>query len=234
MILTKQLLIATALAAVIGAGRAEAYIITDSTANQGGNPFDANSSGSYPSGTGFNFVGAITATFDYSGPLTFNNSMGQNGTDSGDLNSNFYDSSFISNYTSAGGVLGPAADADFTNLMTFLASSGSASGYQYGSYITIDLGVLASGTVLTITHDDGASVYQGMTSIGTTTEGPTTAVTDTVILSSGGDTTLYYARENGTPSILEVGIPEPAGMALIGTGLLALGIARRRQTTRRS
>jgi hypothetical protein len=140
----------------------------------------------------------------------------------------------MSGYTSAGGVLTSPANGDFTNQTTFLGSSGSASGYQYGSYITIDLGVLASGTVLTITHDDGASVYQGATRIGTTTDGPTTAITETVILSSTGDTTLYYGRENGTPSVLDVSVPEPAGMAVIGAGLLALGLVRRLQITRRS
>jgi hypothetical protein len=137
------------------------------------------------------------------------------------------------NYSGSGSLGGPA-NADFTTLPLFLGSSGSASNYQYGSYIKIDLGTLAAGTVLTIKHDDGASVYQGATMIGTTTDGPTTAITETVTLLSTGDTTLYYGRENGTPSILEVGISEPTGMAVIGAGLLALGLARRLQTTRRS
>jgi hypothetical protein len=228
MILTKQLAIATALAAMICAVRAEAYSITDSTANQNGVQFLADSTG-----TNFNHVGAITATFNYSGPLTFSNTTPQNSDSTGDLNSAFFDQSFISGYMGSGTLSGPA-NANFSTLMTFLASSGSASGYQYGSYITIDLGILASGTVLTITHDDGASVYQGGNMIGTTTDGPTTAITETVILSSTADTMLYYGRENGTPSVLDVSVPEPTGMAVIGAGLLALGLVRRLQTTRRS
>jgi hypothetical protein len=229
VILTKQLLIATALAAVIGAGRAEAYSITDRTANQNGVAFQAN-----PLGTGFNFGGAITASFSYSGPLTFNDTAPQNGDSTGDKNGDFFNPGYISSYTSLGGTLASPANANFNGVANFLASSGSASGYQYGSYMTIDLGVLASGTILTITHDDGASVYQGASVIGTMTEGPTTAVTETVTLSSTGDTTLYYARENGTPSVLDVSVPEPAGMTVIGAGLLALGLARRLRTVRRS
>ena len=103
MVLTRQLVIATALAAVIAAPRAEAYLITDSTANQGGQQFFADNVG-----TGFDpgGAGAITATFNYSGPLTFSNTASQNSNSNGDLNSAFFDQSFISGYTSSGPTLG--------------------------------------------------------------------------------------------------------------------------------
>ena len=216
------------MAAVIGIGSAHAYQITDSTANQAGFAFNADKAA-----VKFNAANAITATFTYNGPLIFNSTAPQNGTNTGDLNANFFNAASISTY-SGSGTLGSPAGADFTTLTTFLASSGSASNYQYGSFITIDLGILAAGTNLTITHDDGASVYQGSTRIGNTTAGPTTAVTETVTLASSGDTTLYYARENGTPSVLDVSVPEPASLTIIGASLVALTAVRRRRAARAS
>ena len=225
MITSKKLLMAAAAAAIVSFGyasSANAYLIHVETANQSGNSFDA-SLGS----PGFNSAGAISANFTYTGPLDFDNTAPQNSNSSGDLNSSFFSVGTISGYFGFG-ALGAPANANFFGLANFLASSGSASGYQYGSFYTIDLGTLAAGTVLTITHDDGASVYQGLTREGSTTSGATTAVTESVDLTRTADTTLYYARENGTPSILEVAVPEPVSLMLVSTGLLGVGLLRRR------
>jgi hypothetical protein len=216
-------LCALAVFSAVNASPANAYLVTDSTANQSGVSFSANASH-----TGFNTSGAITATFTYNGPLSLNDTAAQNGGSSGDLNSNFFVKANIANYSGMGSLSGPA-NADFSTLDTFLASSGSASGYKYGSFFTIDLGVLAAGTNLTITHDDGASVYQNGMREGITTDGPTVQVTEMVKLTSTYDTILYYARENGTPSILDVSVPEPVSMSVLGSGLIGLGLARRRR-----
>jgi hypothetical protein len=102
----------------------------------------------------------ITASFNYTGPLTFSNTATQNSDSSGGLNSKFFVAANICGY-SGSGALGAPANANFTDLAYFLASGGSASGYQYGSFYTIDLGILPLGTVLTIRHDDGASRLSG-------------------------------------------------------------------------
>jgi hypothetical protein len=201
-------------------------------------------------GAGFNALPGVNpftapvaaATFTYTGALDFSNAAAQNTGPTGDLNSTFFASAGspgpnygISNFVTLQGmapVTGLPGIANYDNVSDFLASSGSGAGYAYGSYYTIDLGTLAAGTVLTITHDDGASVFQGSTQVGTTTFGPTGVVTNSVELTGSGDTTLYYTRQNGTPSILEVAVPEPVSMSVLGMSLVGLGLVRRRRNNR--
>lgn len=180
------------------------------------------------------FTGDVaTATFTYTGPLNFINNQGQNTGPSGDLNSAFFSLSSISNYNGSG--ISAGGGANYTTVEDFLASSGSASAFNYASFYTIDLGVLAAGTVLTITHDDGASVFQGSTQLGSTVFGPTGQVTDVVTVPTTADTILYYSRQNGTPSILVVdAVPEPStwAMMILGfAGVSYMAYRRRKQTT---
>lgn len=194
-----------------------------------GNPFAA---------PGF-LTNTAATSFTYSGPLNFSNTATQN-SGFGDTNANFgFSNANISNYNGNCGFLCSntvgyptvfsAHVADFSSKAGFLASSASAGSYKFGTYMTFDLGVVAAGTVLTILHDDGISLFQGAKQIGSTNSGATQAVSDTMRINSTADTILRYSRQNGTPSVLQVAVPEPMSLTLLGAGLAGLGFVRRKQ-----
>ncbi len=131
-----------------------------------------------------------------------------------DLNSDFgFSTANISNYRAAntGPVLyNGASVANFSTEARLLASSGSTAGY--GSLYQINLGSLAAGMVLTVTHGDGFDLFDNQTAHSTAFDMPTRQVTNTVVVSHGINGVLYYARENGVPSVLEVSVPEPMSL----------------------
>jgi hypothetical protein len=170
------------------------------------------------------------STFTYTGALNFSNTQQQNTTPSGDLNSDFFIGTDISGYLGSGTVTsgsqvanwGGVGGASSTSDANFLASSGSIAGEAYGSLYIVDLGTLAAGTLLTITHDDGIALTDSGVAFGSVTSGPTQAITETATVGTTGDIKLFYTRQNGTPSILQVAVPEPASLAVFGAALIAM------------
>ncbi len=208
------------------AAHATSYDVQVSTDATNGTPFNA-VMGAEPlngAGPGAPFV---TAEFTYTGALSFDT------PGPSDLNGAFgFSASNISNYNPSSQTTfsyGGTQVADFSTVDSFLNSSASESGYGYGSLYQITLGQLSAGTVLTITHDDGYSLYENQTAIDTANSAPTTAETNTDVIASTGSYVLYYARENGAPSVLDVAVPEPASLALLGSFLLGFGLIARRK-----
>ncbi len=254
----RNLLLAAAAAApfALASGVAFAYPVLSvtnaavtvwETTNNPGSGFSADAT------TATNLAGAssgvITATFNYTGPINFDNGAAQNSPPGGDTFSAFFSSSGlagpnygISGYSGSGTLsYGMTQIANFGTLTGFLGSSGSASSFSYDTLFKIDLGNMTPLTQLQISHDDGVSVYQNGSPISGFTSNPTSQVTESGTLVAGGDATLYYGFENGSPEVLNVQVqsggqqnplPEPTSMAVLATGLLGLGFLVRRRSLR--
>jgi hypothetical protein len=85
----------------------------------------------------------------------------------------------------------------------------------------------------TITHDDGISIFQGSTPILTGASAPTVAAPIAYSLSPG-TYDLWYAEVNALPAVLNFDVvaqpaPEPMSMAILGTGIVGLGMVMRRR-----
>jgi hypothetical protein len=165
------------------------------------------------------------ATFTYTGNLNFNEGSGGTNTIA----------AFIA---SGGGAVSNCVGGGCTNSTTLSSATDlSLAGFNDTSLfrITGSNGTASNGT---ITHDDGAGLYDSANALKTPSAdtAPSNQKDSAYSNLSAGAFSLFYVEANGLPAVLDfeetpiiISVPEPTSLALFGAGLFGLGLLRRRR-----
>ena len=168
---------------------------------------------------------AATATFTYTGQLNFDNPNPQGGSNT------------FSDFFGGGSNISGLSSSALTALLNTTMSAPGSSNYTYLEFsLNGPLGTIQNGATIALTHDDGASVYQNGLAIiqspGETAVGPNQPQVAALLPGTLNSFTVDYVEANGSPAVLKVAVPDPGSLALLGTGLLGIGLVMRRRRRR--
>jgi len=180
--------------------------------------------------------GNPTATFNYSGPLNFVNNDSQAG---GNTFAEFFNSNGTTNYTSDISSFSSSYTlSQFLNDLP-MSTPGETGPNAVNTYMAfIGTYTAATDTSVTVSHDDGASLYYiSSADAAFTSPDPTVDIPSTGILPAGTDVpfALVYVESNGAPSDLVVtGLtptPEPSTIGFMALGMISLAAVAYRSGT---
>jgi len=166
-------------------------------------------------------TGAQTASFTWTGAIDWTDNSGNNGADK---NLNLFGSFFLTNGGTLANITNYSSGVGLTEAQ-FLATSISSldtSPGRWWSYIEVT-GTSAAGTA-TISHDDGASVYQGGPCI-YCSPGETSDIAPSFAIGAGAFQ-VAYIEANGSPSDLTLStpaVPEASTWAMMLLGFAGIG-----------